>query len=131
MNKYTIYCTPEQTKKALELGAPIKECGYYFKKQIGCNTISDTDLHIIPTAEQMIGWLEENGISTRGNCFSWAEEHHKPSWQVHVFDKENNFWVEKLRMVINGLTNVNIILNHPDSHRYHAILYQKCTVHRF
>lgn len=24
MNRYTIYCTPEQTKKALELGAPIE-----------------------------------------------------------------------------------------------------------
>lgn len=24
MNRYTIYCTAEQTKKALELGAPIK-----------------------------------------------------------------------------------------------------------
>lgn len=24
MEKYTAYCTPEQTKKALELGAPIR-----------------------------------------------------------------------------------------------------------
>lgn len=62
MNRYTIYCTEEQTKKALELGAPINTCGYYYKQQVGCNTISDIDLHIIPTAEQMIGWLEEQGL---------------------------------------------------------------------
>lgn len=59
ISDYTIYCTAEQTRKALSLGAPITTCGYYFKQQVGCNTISDTDLHIIPTAEQMIGWLEE------------------------------------------------------------------------
>lgn len=57
MKKYTIYCTPEQTRKAIKLGAPIKECGYYYKQKIGCETISDTDLRIIPTAEQMRGWL--------------------------------------------------------------------------
>lgn len=65
MNKYTIYCTEEQTKKALELGAPIETCGYYYKQQFGCNTISDTDLHIVPTAQQMIGWLEEQGFYFR------------------------------------------------------------------
>lgn len=25
MDNYTIYCTPKQTKKALELGAPVEE----------------------------------------------------------------------------------------------------------
>lgn len=28
MNRYSILCTEEQTKKALELGAPIEECSY-------------------------------------------------------------------------------------------------------
>lgn len=59
MNNYTIYCTPEQTKKALELGASIRTCGYYYKQQFECNTVSETDLHILPTSEQMIGWLED------------------------------------------------------------------------
>lgn len=62
MDRYAILCTESQTRKALTLGAPIETCGYYYKQQFGCNTISDTDLHIIPTAEQMIGWLEEQGI---------------------------------------------------------------------
>lgn len=55
MDKYITYCTPEQVKKALELGAPIKiEC---------FSTATEDHWHeVIPTAEQMIGWLEENNI---------------------------------------------------------------------
>ena len=82
MNQYTIYCTPEQTKKALKLGAPIE---YQLKGAFK-----------IPTAEQMIGWLEEQGISARGNCFSWDEDRHKPSWQVHIYNKEIDFWEERM-----------------------------------
>ena len=67
MNEYTIYCTKEQTKKALELGAPIIKATYQNKephvgvlvKLINKETIYD---YICPTAEQMIGWLEEHGI---------------------------------------------------------------------
>lgn len=55
MEKYTIYCNEEQTKKALELGAPIEEfCG------LRPTTPIDGILYDIPTAEQMIGWLEEH-----------------------------------------------------------------------
>lgn len=49
MNKYTIYCTEEQTKKALELGAPLE---YH------CPNEREIVYHR-PTAEQLIGWLEE------------------------------------------------------------------------
>lgn len=51
MNKYTIYCTPEQTEKALCLGAPI-ECKVNKSTGSFCN--------INPTAEQMLGWIESN-----------------------------------------------------------------------
>lgn len=56
MDEYTIYCTESQTKKALELGAPIKiEC---------FSTATEDHWHeVIPTAEQMIGWLEEQGVT--------------------------------------------------------------------
>lgn len=63
MNQYTIYCTEAQTKKALGLGAPIEQVFYsvqfdetikeYHLIKIECK------LYEIPTAEQMIGWLEE------------------------------------------------------------------------
>lgn len=66
MERYTIYCTEEQTRKALELGAPIKTIsydppvppptGWVIYKNNCCKP---------PTAEQMIGWLEGRYI----DCF--------------------------------------------------------------
>lgn len=54
MNRYTIYCTPEQTRKALELGAPIERDGFEDRPYVYID-----GAYLIPTAEQMIGWLEE------------------------------------------------------------------------
>lgn len=71
MKEYANYCTEEQTKKALELGAPIDGISSSTKEDI--TTIQcvklDTPIYtdvidggfdyaIIPTAEQMINWLE-------------------------------------------------------------------------
>ena len=59
MNRYALYCTAEQTKKAIELGAPIE------KKEIQlCDNAKhffwyDGFYYNYPTAEEMIGWLEE------------------------------------------------------------------------
>lgn len=96
MNKYTIYCTKEQTSKALELGAPIYEldneetmkermscevgfnatfpsCGcfdnYSNKEEYPDITIIEVEgvkyAYVIPTAEQMQGWLTDKlGITT-------------------------------------------------------------------
>lgn len=82
MERYTIYCTEEQTKKAFELGAPI----YVFNKwnskaieethyKIEHRTKLESGLYADnPTAEQMIGWLEEQGINiVIGRFFAkWA-----------------------------------------------------------
>lgn len=48
MEQYTIYCTAEQTKKALELGASIHTTT--------TDLFNNTWMKV--TAEQMIGWLE-------------------------------------------------------------------------
>lgn len=60
MDKYTIYCTAEQTKKAFKLGAPINVSslvtGQYGEPHAEYIT------YLNPTAEQMIGWLEEHGF---------------------------------------------------------------------
>lgn len=63
MNKYSIYCTPEQTKKALELGTPIEfiKVGEGKPLHYICSR-ENKGYYKIPTAEQMIGWLEENNI---------------------------------------------------------------------
>lgn len=83
MNRYEIRCTPEQAKKALELGAPIKiEC---------FSTATEDHWHeVIPTAEQMISWLEEQGLFIEINthrpdriCADWS----KTIYTFSVVDK--------------------------------------------
>lgn len=63
MNRYTIYCTEAQTKKAVELSAPVEICNeriinipprVYIKNK--------HEWYKLPTAEQMLLWLEENNI---------------------------------------------------------------------
>lgn len=82
MNEYTIHCTKEQTEKALELGAPVVlsekrdvyndypqeipgKIGKYFtfEESYSCCFCNNYGAYIIPTAEQMLGWLEENFVS--------------------------------------------------------------------
>lgn len=65
MNKYTIYCSPEQTRKALELGAPIllvPEEFYTEEKHFRMEIEGENASVILPTTQQMIGWLEEQGV---------------------------------------------------------------------
>lgn len=64
MEEYTIYCTEEQTKKALELGAQIKTnwIPEYLLFAIDKPKVKINNEWFslkIPTAEQMIGWLED------------------------------------------------------------------------
>lgn len=71
MNRYAIYCTKEQTKKAFDLGAPIiLESEYYTPTEndikldnpIPCESYT-CGYHYAkcPTAEQMIGFILESG----------------------------------------------------------------------
>lgn len=61
LDRYTIYCTMEQTEKAFELGAPIVKIIEDFNA-IPSYVDNSNNLYEIPTAEQMIGWLEEQGF---------------------------------------------------------------------
>lgn len=58
MDNYTILCTEAQTKKSLELGAPI-EVDFQFNSK---TVIINKKAYIVPTAEQMMGWLRNEGI---------------------------------------------------------------------
>lgn len=69
MDKYQIPCTEEQAQKALELGAPIKHKTrtYYVCLQpssvLEDEITEETDELIIPTTDQMIGWLNDQNIA--------------------------------------------------------------------
>lgn len=81
MNKYTIYCTPEQTQKALALGAPI-EYETYCINGISRKVTDGSGEYIIiiPTAEQMIGWLEER------ECISEVDIFKDFTWTFSIWD---------------------------------------------
>lgn len=119
MENYTIYCTPEQTVKALKLGAPlaiyseehnnnnINEC-YITNDIIFMNNENicrneEFDLvciigekpnrkaYFVPTAEQMIGWLYEQGIAIDIHtyfCVGNSKIHH---YQFTVTDSTRVF----------------------------------------
>lgn len=84
MNRFTIYCTEEQTKRAYKLGAPL-EIGFG-KGTICCQKL-DTEGYTqrkIPTTEQMIGWLEEqiDEIEVIHICDDYGN-----GWCYTIFDK--------------------------------------------
>lgn len=77
ISDYSIYCTPEQTKKALKLSAPIEIKYGSINHKPSIEDLQyliqyDNMWYKIPTAEQMIGWLEEQGIqiSFNINCLN-------------------------------------------------------------
>lgn len=68
MDNYTTYCTEEQVRHAIGLGAPIKLfCKDYIHGHINYigspisigHVLIHNDLYYAPTTEQMIGWLEQ------------------------------------------------------------------------
>ena len=77
MEQYTIYCTEKQTNKALELGAPI-DVDFQFNSK---TVIINNKAYIVPTAEQMIGWLEEQGVFNINIGYTWK-------WSYGINDGE-------------------------------------------
>lgn len=63
MNKYAIYCTKEQTCKSFELGAPLDfrngDRPFISVKYFDEDGKLFYHNYDIPTAEEMLGWLEE------------------------------------------------------------------------
>lgn len=64
ISDYTIYCTSEQTQKAIELGVPIDHSSSQFDDDCTDNIelLSNGLYAIIPTAEQMIGFFRSKNI---------------------------------------------------------------------
>lgn len=70
MKEFEIRCTPQQTQKALQLGASIEMDSHTH----GIPYIQNgTNFYLCPTAEEMIGFLRSKGI------------------KFH-FDDETNYW---------------------------------------
>lgn len=92
MNNYTIYCTEEQTKKALELDAPIRREIDLFSPNIEnlptFRDVKDNDIVVfIPTAEQMRGWLEDQE-EIHHIAIDYIEDEYGEGWDYCVFNKD-------------------------------------------
>lgn len=86
ISDYSILCTLEQTHKALELGAPIDNIEHFAsigKCYVSGNNIYDNGkCYFIPTAEQMISWLEEKTkLEIR------IEKYMNEYWSYTLYDK--------------------------------------------
>lgn len=93
MIQYTIYCTPEQTRQAFELGAPIDIFGYgdlgdaedkILKLNNQCIIEREDDnsvtVSFLPTAEQMLNWLEEQGVK----CFVLQDMYDDNTYNIQI-----------------------------------------------
>lgn len=54
MDQFTIFCTPDQTKRAIDLGAPIIKSTFVTGQKW---MYIDKTIFLIPTAEQLIGFM--------------------------------------------------------------------------
>lgn len=103
MSDYILFCTPEQTKKALELGAPIDRIPIggrdasrpsYFTKSPDEEGYQECPAYYIPTAEQMIGWLESQRMDMRiandGSGYDWSISVRKTDSRHCIYIKESD-----------------------------------------
>lgn len=88
---YTLFCTEAQTTKALELGAPIIELPFTTTMpQMTCEKYgffyNRKKCYQIPTAEQMLGWMEDQGITSIEITFS-----KEIKWKFEIFGDDYDF----------------------------------------
>lgn len=92
ISNYSIYCTEAQTKKALELGAPINLHPFHSSVIKGNERLFehivciDDKYYCSPTTEQMISWLEEQTILV---IIEYVNNN--KTWFYSIINSENNY----------------------------------------
>lgn len=94
MELYTIYCTEEQTKKALKLGAPIETYKPIIINSKAGGSFTTPTIETV-TAEQMIGWLEEQGILVL------IDPSQDKFFGTYCLKREDGYWLN--RIFLEGL----------------------------
>lgn len=98
MKEFTIYCTEEQTKKAFELGAPIITLPNYEEYKdfpfVRCGNGNEYPC-IIPTAEQMLGWLESQKEILDINISLYEDDGYPRmcGYSFDIYDRDKNIIV--------------------------------------
>lgn len=90
MNKYKIYCTSGQARIALELGAPLEVLydSVDYKQKIPTISIKGeyvTYDYFIPTAEEMVEWLETQHVIVYAQPYT-DECDKKFKGKIHIFN---------------------------------------------
>lgn len=102
------YCTKEQVKKAFKLGNPIITFGYgdlgdaeaeilKLNRQVVLKRNEDNSIIVgqIPTTEELIDWLEEQGILVL------AEPSQNKFYGTYFLKREDGYWLN--RVFLDGL----------------------------
>lgn len=100
MQRYILYCTESQTRKAIELGAPILQHPFHESVIKGNEKLFENITNIngkyycLPTAEQMLGWLEEQRLAidvvSDNGGFEWSVWIKKEHCSNYSFIEEND-----------------------------------------
>lgn len=86
--EYTIYCSEEQKKKALKLGAPIETYEpIVIQSRAGGSFTTPTIEHV--TAEQMIGWLEDHDEIFEIQVDRASYESRTNNWSFVIYVKQD------------------------------------------
>lgn len=132
MDEYTIYCTPEQTRKALQLGAPIMTVKSIRTKNtilsddvIECD--EDTFTYVVhPTVEQMIGWLRSKGFRFKIDELSDTIVAYKVTFGYWYRNGQSSnpkeATLDVIDIALEYLSKKKVITEHPTSEIVHNIL---------
>lgn len=111
MDQFIIRCTEEQTKKARLLGAPLN-LGYHSDDFAYAVKIASKHYAEIPTAETMIGWLEEQDdiksiVVDKTDCWQyviWGSDG-SPIWCDTNFKSRREATLAAIDKVLEHLDN--------------------------
>lgn len=95
---YTIHCTPEQAKKALELGAQIVYINTFVQHST-IETLTDKGYAVIPTAEQMIGWLDTKKVHV-DVCYESDDRYY---YVLNYLDTISDFYSTRPEATLAGI----------------------------
>lgn len=88
MDKYTIPCTESQTKKALKFGAPIETYKPIIIDSKAGGSFTTPTMETV-TAEQMLGWLEDNKLIIQIECSEYCNWFFRIKKVTHYLESDN------------------------------------------
>lgn len=99
MDIYTVYCTTEQTKKALKLGAPIAT---------HWSIMTNDWIYDNPLTEQMIWWLEERNMFCEIRHYEYFHHSYVNGKYLGHFSSRKEATLAAIDAALDYLSNNNL-----------------------